>query len=55
MYSCSLSYAFGIESIPVCWKLELFPRRALVLPSGKNFTGNAVEYLVHVLMASLSL
>ena len=35
MYSWSLSQASGMDSIPVCWKLEILPRRALVLPNGK--------------------
>ena len=45
MYSCSLSQASGMDSIPVCWKFEIFPRRAFVLPSGKNFARNALEHL----------
>ena len=37
MYSCSLSQASGMDSIPIYLKLEILPRRAFVLPSGKNF------------------
>ena len=51
MYSCSLSQASGMDSIPVCWKLDIFPRRAFVLPSGKNFVRNALEHLAQVLMS----
>jgi hypothetical protein len=55
MYSCSLSQASGIDSIPVYWKLDIFPRRVLVLPNGKNLVRNVVEHLSQVLTASLSL
>ena len=51
MYSCSLSQASGMDSIPVCWKLDIFPRRAFILPSGKNFARNALEHLAQVSMS----
>ena len=54
MYSWSLSQASGMDSIPVCWKLEIFPCRTFVLANWKNFARNTVEHLSHVLMASFS-
>jgi hypothetical protein len=42
-------------SIDVCWKLAILPRRALVLPTGKNLARNTVEHLLDVSTASLSL
>ena len=50
MYSCDLSQASGMDSIPVYWKLDIFPHKALILPSGKNFTRNALEHLSQVSM-----
>jgi hypothetical protein len=32
----------------------ILPRKALVLPTGKNFTTNAAEHLLHVSTTSLS-
>jgi hypothetical protein len=54
MYSCSLSEASRIDSIPIYLKLEIFPCKALVLPSGKEFMRNTVELLFHMLTGSLS-
>jgi hypothetical protein len=39
----------NIVSSLVCWKLDILPRKALVLPIGKNFERNAVEHLSQVL------
>ena len=55
MYSWSLSQAFGMDSIPVCWKLDILLRRAFVLPNGKNLARNAMEHWSHVLTAFLVL
>ena len=53
MYSYSLSQASGMDSIPVCWKLGIFPRRAFVLPIVKNFARNTLEHLAQVSMPFL--
>ena len=37
MYSWSLSQASGMDSIPVCWKLIILPRRALVFTQREEF------------------
>ena len=44
------SHASGIVSPFYCWKFEIFPLKALVLPTGKNFSRKAFEHLAHVLM-----
>nr|BAD62217.1 hypothetical protein [Oryza sativa Japonica Group] len=51
-YSCSRTHVYGMDSSLVCWKLEIRPRRALVLPIRKNFERNVVEYLSQVLIAA---
>ena len=53
MYSWSLSHASGMDSSEDCWKLEIFPLRALVLLMGKNLARNAAEHLFQVFIASL--
>jgi hypothetical protein len=35
-------------SLVACWKLEILPRGALVLPNGKDFTRNAAEHFAQV-------
>ena len=50
-----LSLTSGMDLSEDCWKFEIFPLRALVLPMGKNFTRNVAEHLSHVLTASFSL
>ena len=42
MYSWSLSHASGMDSSEDCWRLEIFPLRALVLLMGKNLARSAV-------------
>jgi len=44
---------FGMDSSEGCWKLEIFPLRALVLLMGKNLARNATEHFSHVSTVSL--
>jgi len=53
MYSWSLYHASGMDSSEDCWKLEIFPLRALVLLMGKNLARNAAEHFSHVSTTSL--
>ena len=51
----------NLESVPiplgqihhVAAKSEILPRRALVLPMGKNFARKTVEQFAHVVLLSL--
>ena len=36
MYSCNLSHASGMDSIPICWKLEIFLHRAFFFAQRKE-------------------
>ena len=49
----SLSHALGMDSSEDCWKLEIFPLRALVLLVGKNLVRKAAEDFSHVSTTSL--
>ena len=53
MYSWRCSQATRIVSSAYCYKLEIFPRRALVLPDGKNFLRNALAHLSELVHSAL--
>ena len=50
MYFFSLSQVFAFDSITVCWKLDIFRCRSLVLPNRRSFVMDAMEHLFHMLM-----
>jgi hypothetical protein len=48
-----ISHALDIDSFDACQKLEILPRRALVLPIGKKLARNALVQLSQVSTALL--